>query len=136
MTPNLQGVHSSVMELSTSLSMGLFVAFVIGTFATYRIAKLITQDVLFDSPRDWLIAKLVVSEETGIRKKGFRVKVAYLFGCPICCGVWISLVFACLLTRLWPWELGVVGLTLWASIAGGQVTLQGIGPGKPKRGVE
>lgn len=124
------------MEPSTSLELSLLVAFVIGTFATFRVAKLITQDVLFDSPRTWLIAKLVVSEKKGIRKKGLRVKLAYLIGCPICCGVWLSLLFASVLTGTWPWDLGVVGAALWVSIAGGQVTLQALVPGKPTKGVE
>jgi hypothetical protein len=124
------------MVPSTSLNLSLLVAFVIGSFATFRIAKLITQDVIFNSPRLWLIAKLVVSEKTGIRKNGFRVKVAYLLGCPICCGVWLSLAFACILTTCWPWDLGVIGWTLWASIAGAQVTLQAIAPGKPTKGLE
>ena len=124
------------MELSTSLDLALLVAFVLGSFATFRVAKLVAQDVIFNSPRLWLVAKLVVSEETGIRKKGFRVKLAYLVGCPICCGVWISLVFACALTGSWPWDLGVVGTTLWASIAGGQVTLQSLAPTKSTKGLE
>lgn len=124
------------MEPSTSLDLALLVAFVIASFATFRVAKLITQDTLFNSPRNWLVAKLVVSETKGIRKKGIRVKLAYLMGCPVCCGVWVSLVFTGLLTRSWPWELGVVGWLLWASVAGAQVTLQAIAPGKPTERVE
>lgn len=124
------------MELSTSLDMALLTAFVIGSFATFRLAKLITQDTLFKSQRNWLVAKLVVSEKKGIRKKGIRVKLAYLIGCPVCCGVWVSLVFTGLLTQSWPWQFGVVGWLLWASIAGAQVTLQAIAPGKSTEEVE
>lgn len=52
---------------------------VIVALATYRVARLITQDSILDGPRDWLLQTWVG-----------RRKIAELAVCPFCVGVWVG----------------------------------------------
>lgn len=112
------------MELSISLDLAYLIAFLIGSFATFRLSYFITNDKLSEGPRDWLILKLVQLPEGGLRKTGVRAKLAYLIGCPFCVGIWVSMALVCVFAGAWPWAIGWAGLILWLSIAGGQASLQ------------
>lgn len=114
-------------ELASILVAGL---------AVFRLAKLLTEDALFKRQREWLVAKLVVSDKKGILESGPRVKLAYLVGCPVCAGVWLSVAVAAILASEWPWNLGVDGWVACAAIAGVQVAIQSLTAPKPNKEVE
>lgn len=112
------------MEPSINLELAYLIAFVVGSFACFRLSQLITGDKLTEGPRDWLILKLTLKPEGGLRKSGFRAKLAYLVGCPFCVGIWVGILVVSAFYGCFPWEIGWSGLLLWLSISGGQASLQ------------
>ena len=59
---------------------------VLMTLAVARVTRLITTDVLFDAPRQWLAQKLI---NPG-RAEGFRGNLAYLIICNWCTSIYVG----------------------------------------------
>lgn len=90
----------------------LFLTLVI--LANYRLARLITKDMISEPFRRWLGKKAA-------GRNFIWLHTAELFHCPYCLGVWTAQIFALFFaTSLLDWIL----LTL--AIAGGQTFLQGL----------
>lgn len=91
--------------------MNLFV-FVLLVLATYRLARLISKDIISESFRRWLGRKAAGRSFTWLM-------LAELFHCPYCLGIWIAGLGALLYARsLVEWVLYTL------AIAGGQSVLQ------------
>lgn len=77
--------------------------------ATYRLTRLVIEDEIFDTPRDWLYSK--------VRSGG---KLEYLLGCEWCVSFWVAIPLAILYIFL-PTGMMVVGLPLAGSAITGLI---------------
>lgn len=88
-------------------------------FATYRIARALTQDSITDPFRDWVWSRAFVAVPDPTGKEGYATRRRsriwpWLYGlvsCPFCAGFWIAL---CL---YWAWTEGAWQRTAVAAVA-------------------
>lgn len=79
------------------------ILFIVFLLSTYRLTRLIIEDEIFDTPRDWLYRQV---------KPGG--KLAYLLGCPWCISFWVAIPLMILFIGF-PTGMMVVGLPLAGS---------------------
>lgn len=99
------------------------VAWLICSFAAYRITRFIVWDTLIDEPRDWLYRKLSTRGEKKDRGRYFKEKLMDLTSCTFCTGFWVSLVIAMIYFNEWFWDFGRLQWLSFIGIAGLQALL-------------
>lgn len=60
--------------------------------ASYRIWRLLAEDIILDRPRRWVVRLSRDWTEEKMLPEGYRVKLAEFFNCPWCLGFWITIV--------------------------------------------
>jgi hypothetical protein len=105
------------MELSIALPIQLFIIIIISSFATYRISKLITSDIIFENIRNSFIVWISMKKDGGWHQ-GWRSKVAYLIGCELCVGIWVSLFITLALQLVYGFNNLLLFMLCWMSISG------------------
>lgn len=106
-----------------TLSALLLSASLIGIIS-FKLARTLAVEKILLEPRQWLQVKLTQKKPRGIRETGLRAKLAYMLGCPICLGFWISLAVTCVALGVWPLALSLTGLFLWMCSWGIQTIVQ------------
>jgi hypothetical protein len=91
------------------------VAWLLISFASYRITRLLVFDSIIDGPRSWILRKLATTE-----KRGWKYELSYLIQCPYCLGVWTTLGLA----AIWHYTPGLQPGVVVAAACGGQALLQ------------
>lgn len=95
--------------------------FVLAVLVVYRLALLVSQDVLTDGLR-----KRVGRWAAGKPHRSFAWYVAELLNCAYCTGVWFALAVALYLA--FQWHLGLMStIALWLALAGAQAFLFSLG---------
>lgn len=94
--------------------------FVIYVFAVYRLAELISHDLIFESVRQWTGRRAAAG-------KRFWIWVADWMRCPLCIGVWLSFpaAFLFVYTLFAPFRLDYM-LVVWMGVAGAQYLLSNL----------
>ena len=91
--------------------------FLLFVLAIYRLAMLVSQDILTAGIRNQLGKRVA-----GKPPYSLSWYLAELINCPYCTGVWIALVCAFLITNEWQeW------IVIWLALAGGQAFLHSLG---------
>lgn len=85
--------------------------------ATYRVARVLTQEELF---RPW--------RERVARRFGPESKLTYLVECPACVSIWVGAILATLAV-LWPTNRGVWGVII--ALSASALTVLLINKGEP-----
>ena len=85
------------------------VSLIILVLAGYRLTRLIIEDEILDTPREWVRSKF--------KPNG---KADYLLGCPWCMGFWVALIIAIMYLVI-PTAMMVVALPLALSAAIGLI---------------
>ena len=95
--------------------------FVLAVLVVYRLALLVSQDILTDGLR-----KRVGRWAAGQPHRSAAWYVAELLNCAYCTGVWFALAVALYLA--FQWRLGVLStIALWLALAGAQAFLFSLG---------
>lgn len=93
----------------------------LAVFVVYRLALLVSQDVLTDGLR-----KRVGRWAAGKPHRSFAWYVAELLNCAYCTGAWFALAGAMYLA--FQWRLGLMStVALWLALAGAQAFLFSLG---------
>lgn len=89
---------------------------VLMTLAVARVTRLITTDVLFDAPRNWLVRKLIEHEG---EPNEIRAKLAYLIICSWCVSIYVGAAGA---GAWYAWGETVLFVVITAALAASYVT--------------
>lgn len=94
----------------------------VAVLASYRLTRVVTIDTLWKTTRDGLVlwAGQLRHRRVATPVAFLGEKLAELVECPWCTGVWVSGAVTCAVLRTWPWDLGLAGLVLVFTVAGGQ----------------
>lgn len=88
---------------------------VLMTLAVARVTRLITTDVLFDEPRNWLARRILAPNPEGV----LRGKIAYLIICSWCASVYVGAAGA---GAWYAWHGTVAFMVITAALAASYVT--------------
>lgn len=88
---------------------------VLMTLAVARVTRLITDDVLFEDPRQWLVLRIMRPNH----KSAWRTKIAYLFTCQWCASVYVGAAGA---TAWYAWGETMPFMAIAATLAASYVT--------------
>lgn len=99
------------------------VAFVILSFAAYRITRFIVFDTLIDEPRNWWYRKLSTRGEKKDRGRYLKEKLMDLTSCTFCTGVWVCFALTMIYYAEWFWDFGRLQWLSFIGIAGLQALL-------------
>lgn len=113
----MSNVYLCATQLSIDLPLNIFILFTIVGFATFRLTKVITSDIIFENIRNSFIVWVSMKKEGGWHT-GWRSKIAYLVGCDLCVGIWISLLFTMLLQVSYGFENLILFFLFWIASAG------------------
>ena len=91
-------------------------------FATFRITKIVTSDIIFEEIRNSFIVWVSMKKDGGWHQ-GWRSKIAYLVGCDLCVGIWVSLLLTVLVQLFYGFESVGLFLLFWMSSSGIQAYL-------------
>lgn len=86
------------------------------TLAVARVTRLITTDVLFEDPRNWLVRKLIEHEGEPSRLRG---KLAYLLVCDWCASMYVGAAGA---GAWYLWHGNMLFVVVTAALAASYVT--------------
>jgi hypothetical protein len=59
--------------------------------ASYRIWRLLAEDVILDRPRRWIVRLPLKWKEGMLIPDGYRYRLAEFINCPWCLGFWVSI---------------------------------------------
>lgn len=96
------------------LELVLLVAF-LGP-ASFRVTRFIVADSLIEGTRERFLTWLLAPKKLPL----WRDKLAELFTCYWCVGVWVSFGAVLLAWGVWPWQLGRAGWLAVGAVAGVQ----------------
>jgi hypothetical protein len=112
------------MELSIVQIYEYSAIAVISSLVCYRVTRLITSDLLFEDIRNSLIV-FISQKKTGGFHNGLRGKIAYLIGCEVCVGTWISALLTIVLQYSYGFDSSTSLIFFWFTVSAIQYLISG-----------
>jgi hypothetical protein len=91
---------------------------ILAIFATFRLARLISRDTIFDALRN------AINRKAAEPDSGWYF-IAEWMNCPHCVGVWIAFFIVISLSFYFRWTF-LAGMLIWLAVAGAQSFLQSL----------